>query len=77
CDPFLNLEEIDGQASVTKRSNSSSSTKLKTLSICLVEEGGHENLKIILVPGISSPSMMQYLTTKEKVQQLQLNLHPK
>jgi hypothetical protein len=37
CDPFPNLEEIDGQASVTKRSNSSSSTKLKTLSICLVE----------------------------------------
>jgi hypothetical protein len=31
------LREIDGQASVTKRSNSMSYTKLKTLSICLVK----------------------------------------
>jgi hypothetical protein len=31
------LRGIDGQASATKRSNSSSSTRLKVLSICLVK----------------------------------------
>jgi hypothetical protein len=31
------LRGIDGQELATKRSNSSSSTKLKTLSICLVK----------------------------------------
>jgi hypothetical protein len=31
------LRGIDGQASATKRSNSSSSTRLKILSICLVK----------------------------------------
>jgi hypothetical protein len=34
---IFELREIDSQASATKWSNSSSSTKLKTLSICLVK----------------------------------------
>jgi hypothetical protein len=37
CDSFLSFEEIDGQALESKWSGSSSSTRLKTLSICLVK----------------------------------------
>jgi hypothetical protein len=36
-DSFPSFEEIDGQALATKWSGSSSSTKLKTMSICLVK----------------------------------------